>query len=52
VIVKVPTGANYVYASRQAKKANAVWFVPIQIETRTQRADLTHDNQRNWPMVP
>ncbi len=52
VIVKVPAEAAYVYARWQEKKANAVWFVPIQIETGTQRADLTHDNQRSWPMVP
>jgi hypothetical protein len=52
VIVKVPTGKAYVYAHLRDKTADSVWFLPIQVETGTQRADLTQDNQRNWSFVP
>lgn len=52
VIVKVPTGNAYVYARLREKTADSVWFLPIQIETGTQRADLTPDNQRRWSFVP
>jgi len=52
VIVKVPTGKAYLYARLPEKKEDFVWFVPIEIQTGTQSADLTRDNQRNWPLVP
>jgi len=52
VIVKVPTGKAYLYARLPEKKEDFVWFVPIEIQAGTQRADLARDNQRNWPLVP
>ena len=52
VLVKVPTGKAYVYARLREKKEDCVWFLPFEIETGTQRADLTQDNQRRWPFVP
>jgi hypothetical protein len=52
VIVKVPTGKVYLYARLLEKRENFVWFVPIEIQTGSQSADLTRDNQRNWPLVP
>jgi hypothetical protein len=52
VIVKVPAGKVYLYARLLEKKEDFVWFVPIEVQTGTQRADLTGDNQRNWPIVP
>ena len=52
VIVKVPVGKVYVYARLRDKAADFVWFLPIQVETGTQRADLTQDNQRNWSFIP
>lgn len=48
VLVKVPTGKVYLYARLREKKADFVWFLPFDIETGTQRADLTQDNQRRW----
>jgi hypothetical protein len=52
VLVKIPTGKAYVYARLREKKEDFVWFLPFEIETGTQRADLTQDNQRRWPFVP
>lgn len=52
VLVKVPTGKVYVYARLREKKEDFAWFLPCEIETGTQRADLTQDNQRRWPFVP
>lgn len=52
VLVNVPTGRAYVYTRWREAKADFVWFVPIEIQTGTQRADLTQDNQRHWPFVP
>lgn len=52
VIVKVPAGKAYVYARLRDKSTDAVWFLPIQVETGTQRADLTPENQRHWSFVP
>ncbi len=52
VLVKVPTGKTYVYARLREKREDFVWFLPFEIETGTQRADLTQENQRRWPFVP
>ena len=52
VLVKVPTGKAYVYARLREKKDDFVWFVPVEIQSGTQHADLTQDNQRRWPFVP
>lgn len=52
VIVKVPTGKAYLYARLLEKKEDFVWFIPFEIQTGSQSADLTRDNQRNWPLVP
>ncbi len=52
VIVKVPAGKAYVYARLRDTGADSVWFLPIQVEAGTQRADLTPENQRNWSFVP
>jgi hypothetical protein len=52
VVVKVPTGKAYVYARWREAKADFLWFVPIDIQSGTQSADLTQDNQRRWPFVP
>jgi hypothetical protein len=52
VLVKVPVGKVYVYARLREKKEDFVWFVPFEIQTGTQHADLTQDNQRRWPFVP
>jgi hypothetical protein len=52
VIVKVPVSKVYVYARLREGKADFVWFLPIQAQTGTQRADLTQDNQRNWSFIP
>lgn len=52
VIVKVPSGKAYLYSRLQEKAADAVWFLSIQVESGTQRANLTQDNQRNWSFVP
>jgi hypothetical protein len=52
VIVKVPVGKVYVYSRLPDKAADFVWFLPIQVEAGTQRADLTHDNQRSWSFIP
>ena len=52
VLVKVPAGKAYVYTHLREKKEVFVWFVPVEIQTGTQRVDLTQDNQRRWPFVP
>ena len=52
VLVKVPAGKAYVYARLREKKDDFVWFVPVEIQSGTQHADLTQDNQRRWPFVP
>jgi hypothetical protein len=52
VLVKVPAGKAYVYARLREKKDDFVWFVPVEIQSGTQRVDLTQDNQRRWPFVP
>ena len=52
VLVKVPTGKAHVYARLREKKEDFVWFLSVVVETGTQRADLTQDNQRRWPLVP
>lgn len=52
VLVNVHTGTAYVYARWREGKADYLWFVPIQIQSGTQSADLTQNNQRRWPFVP
>lgn len=52
VLVKVPTVKVYVYARLREKKADFIWFVPLQIEHGTQQADLTQESQRRWSFVP
>ncbi len=52
VIVKVPIGKVYVYARLSAKKTDFVWCVPIQVQSGTQQANLTSENQRAWQLTP
>jgi hypothetical protein len=52
VLVKVPAGHVYVYARLREKQNDFIWFVPVEVRTGTQHADLTQDNQRRWPFVP
>jgi hypothetical protein len=52
VLVKVPIGKVYVYARLREKKADSIWFVPLQIEHGTQHADLTQESQRRWAFLP
>lgn len=52
VLVKVPTGKAYIYARLRERKEDFVWFLPVEVETGRQRADLTQDNQRRWQFVP
>jgi hypothetical protein len=52
VLVKVPAGKAYIYARLRERKEDFVWFLPVEVETGTQRADLTQDNQRRWQFVP
>lgn len=52
VLVNVPTGKAHVYARLREKKEDFVWFLSVVVETGTQRADLTQDNQRRWSFVP
>ncbi len=52
VLVKIPTGHAYVYARLREKQEDFIWFVPVEVQTGTQRVDLTQDNQRHWPFVP
>ena len=52
VIVKVPIGTAYVYARLRDKTVDSVWFLSIQVEAGSQRADLTPDNQRTWSFAP
>jgi hypothetical protein len=52
VVVKVPTGKAYVYSRLRDGKSDYLWFVPVEIQTGTQVADLTQDNQRRWSFVP
>jgi hypothetical protein len=52
-IVKVPVGKAYLFAHlHEGRKADFVWFIPLQVQAGTQRADLTEANQRTWPFVP
>ena len=52
VLVKVPAGIAYVYARLREKQEDFVWFVPVEVRTGTQQADLTQENQRRWPFAP
>ncbi len=52
VLVNVPTGKAYVYARWREGQTDFSWFVPMEIQSGTQSADLTQDNQRRWPFVP
>jgi len=52
VLVNVPAGKAYVYARLREKKEDFVWFAPVDVQSGTQRADLTQENQRRWPFVP
>lgn len=52
VVVKVPAGRAYLFGRLRDKKDDFVWFVPLEIQTGTQRVDLTQDNQRRWSFAP
>jgi hypothetical protein len=52
VLVKVPARIAYVYARLREKQEDFVWFVPVEVRTGTQHADLTQENQRRWPFAP